>query len=148
MKKVITGCVFGFILGLVSTATVVGSDNPMGAAELFLAHLLAEHLAVPEPVRLQVQPGPVGFEGYTMRHEALIERNGPGWWLIRYDQQAFVSATRRRVEFVLAHELCHAIYDWNITIGQLSDKELRSRQTRADNCARQALRAHKKCPKR
>jgi hypothetical protein len=113
------------------------------AAKAFLAHILAFHLAVPEPVAFRVDSGPVGFASYALRSEATIENMG-GWWLIRYGRAPLSQSSPRRVRFVLAHETCHAVYDYSSKWGQITEAERRSRHARVNECARRAIMDHQR----
>ena len=110
----------------------------------FLAHLLAAHLAVPEPITLKIDPGPVGFDGYSARYDATISRQHErgGAWLIRYDAKALAASRPSRWQFVLAHEVCHAIYEYDTNWPSLTDKERARRHKITNACARGAIRAH------
>ncbi len=111
-------------------------------AALFVAHVLAAHLAVPEPVRLEVAPTcPPGFDGCVTAQVGMIS----GEWRIRFDAERFERMPDRAVRFVLAHELCHAAFDYPISTTLLPPKEHTAHERAADQCAVDILSRHWRC---
>lgn len=109
------------------------------AAGLWLAHVLAAHLHVPEPVRFELRAAVPGFEA---RHDAVIDWDRG--WVVRYDPELFARAGRDRVRFVLAHEACHAVYNHTPAVWAEYDQAQRAAEhARVDECARRVLRHHR-----
>lgn len=115
-------------------------------AAVFIAHVLAAHLSVPEPVRLQLveEIGPHGFERQQDWPIATVRRDGPGW-LIEYERSYWQHHPGRR-SYTLVHELCHAAYDYDVADWfALPAKERVHRHARVEQCAAQILREHRRC---
>ncbi len=94
------------------------------AVTAFLAHVLAAHLSVPEPVSFRLAPT------WPFENCAHVERLESGW-RITYDSACWSAYPKQRAE-VLAHELCHAALDTRD-------------EKRTKDCARQVIRSHKSC---
>ena len=88
---------------------------------VFVAHLLAAHLSVPELVTVQYA---------ELRHDrvAQIEKVGRGW-VMTIDKDKWHGSG-----WVVAHELCHAAYDDRYSTTAI--------ETRANKCADQVIRDH------
>lgn len=111
-------------------------------AEAFIAHVLAVHLAVPEPVAFEVR------ELWPSENCAQAQMIGlpgrPVSWRIEYDAACWRDRPGQRVA-VLAHELCHAAYDYGRSWTSLSRAEQKRAHKRTRACARQILRDHRRC---
>jgi hypothetical protein len=110
----------------------------------FVAHLLAFHLAVPEPVAVRFDPGPAGFDGARAAYVATIYRQRPGWRIdINPDVWALQDGSQQRL--ILAHEVCHAVWDHDVPDwGRLPAEEARARHLRVARCALEAIARHRK----
>lgn len=110
----------------------------------FVAHLLAFHIAVPEPVRVEYWPALRGFEGYKVGRTAEVFSMPDGTWLVRLDPVEFPRLAPRRQSWILAHELCHAVWDRDLPVGWegLPEEEKRWRHERVNRCADHAMRQH------
>ncbi len=113
------------------------------AAALFVAHVLAVHLSVPEGARLEIgMTCPPGFDGCV---SAQVSRTRGGPWLILYDTDRFQHSPDRVIRFILAHELCHAAYDWETNTAALPPLEHKRHERRADECAADIVSRHAGC---
>lgn len=109
------------------------------AAGVWLAHVLAVHLHVPEPVRFELRAAVPGFEA---RHDAVIDWDNDGW-VVRYDPDLFAATTDRRARFVLAHEACHAVYNHTPAVWAEYDQARRlDEHARVDECAKRVVLHH------
>jgi hypothetical protein len=117
-------------------------------AATFIAHVLALHLSVPEPVTFVAGGKMNGFEYVDVDSDkpliAMIEREGPGW-VLTYDADAWGKARPQVRAFVLAHELCHAAYDYERPWSSYTKGERRRKHARVRTCTVQILRAHARC---
>lgn len=110
----------------------------------FIAHVLAAHLSVPEPVRFELvaELGPAGFVDTADVPVAMVFREGPGW-VIRYER-AFWDKYPDSRGFLVAHELCHAAYDYDVRDwSKLTKAERKARHKVVDACAVKILRDHR-----
>lgn len=116
--------------------------TPELAAEVFIAHLLAAHLSVPEPVLFDVR------ELWPSENCAQVRMAGPpgapAWWMIEYDSTCWERRPEQR-EAVLAHEVCHAAYDYREAWSSLSREDRKRAHKRVKTCVRQILRDHRRC---
>ena len=125
-----------------------GRDRPAMAqvdVQPFIAHVLTTHLSVPEPVRFEIR------ELWPSENCAQAQMIGvpefPRAWRVEYDRACWLKHPHQR-QFVIAHELCHAAYEYDQPgWDKLSPKERKRRDHRADLCALQILRDHKGCPR-
>lgn len=110
----------------------------------FVAHLLAFHVAVPEPVRVEYWPALRGFDGWKVGRTAEAFSLPDGTWLVRLDREAFHALAPRRQSWVLAHELCHAVYGYDLEVGWegLPEEEKERRHRIVNRCADTAIRHH------
>lgn len=115
--------------------------TPHAAAVLWLGHVLAVHLNVPEPVRFELREAVPGFEA---RHDAVCAFEA-GTWVVRYDPERFRRSTAATVRLVVAHEVCHAVYNHTPGVwGGLSAAEQAREHLRVKACARNVLDHHRR----
>ncbi len=110
----------------------------------WIAHVLAMHLSVPEPVTLKfedLQPG------RCAQMRMIGEVGKPKGWSIEYDIGCWNREPKRRA-WVLAHELCHGAFDYTKDVSQLSVEETLAQESRADSCADAIVREHGREPRR
>lgn len=111
------------------------------AAAAWMAHVLALHLHIPEPVSFEVREAVPGFERTA---DASMDADGRGGWVVRYDPAAFAQASSARVRFVVAHELCHGLYNHTPGAWSALDMEGRRREhQRVKACAERVLFHHR-----
>ena len=111
---------------------------------VFVAHMLTAHIAVPEPVRVEWAPELVGFEGFKYVHIAYINRPGQGTgWTMRIQEARWRHLSRYDRQWVLAHELCHAVHTYTGPSWDLLDKKAQDRlHVPVNQCANDAIRHH------
>lgn len=109
------------------------------SASWWIAHVLAMHLSVPEPVTLVRMDLGVPGRCAQMR---MAEKDGLiTSWEIEYDTKCWNDKPESRA-WVLAHELCHGAFDYRKDLTQLSKDEFKFQEARADKCADQIVREH------
>lgn len=105
----------------------------------WIAHILALHLNVPEPVKFeqaQLWPSP---------NRAQIELVADDTWIIRYNIDDWKKHNTYQRRFIIAHELCHTVYEYHINWDQLDKKEQKRRHKFVNACAEKIMRDHKDC---
>lgn len=109
-------------------------------ARFWIAHILAVHLNIPEAVDFQM------YNLWPTKDDAqmhwVIDKRT---WEVRYDIDAWYSHNEFQKKYVIAHELCHGVYEYNVDWGKLSKKEQRDRHKIVEECAKKIMRDHKKC---
>lgn len=104
---------------------------------VFLAHILAFHLHVPEPVTFSIRDLRQGVEAQITRYGPV---GMPTAWAIEYDRVAWNRYPKKRL-WVIAHEACHAVYDHAVEDWDgLQFTERGARHARVEACAAQVLR--------
>ncbi len=105
----------------------------------WIAHILALHLNVPEPVEFKID------ELWPSPNKAQIELRADDIWIIKYDKDSWNVHSTNQKRFIIAHELCHTVYEYHLTWDKLSKKEQNKRHKYVDACAKKILRDHKDC---
>lgn len=118
----------------------------------WIAHILALHLNVPEPVKFETA------ELWPSPNRAQIELvAGDAWivgctkirqdhhWLLRYNIDDWNKHNTYQRRFIIAHELCHTVYEYHINWDQLDKKEQKRRHKFVNECAEKIMRDHKDC---
>ena len=105
-------------------------------AAWWVAHVLAFHLSVPEPVRI------VEFESlWPSENHAQMMRVREGWE-IQIDRNWWRHQNPRKQAWILAHELCHGAYN-DVGWSRLTKKEKRNQHKRVNACASKIIRDHR-----
>ncbi len=108
----------------------------------FVAHLLAAHIAVPEPVTIRYMPQLEGFSEFEYAYIAQIERQYGGSWVIYIQRERWDRLSKYNKQWVLAHELCHAVHTYDVRWDML-DKPTKARLHKVvDRCANTAMSQH------
>lgn len=107
---------------------------------IWIAHVLALHLNVPEPIRFTID------ELWPYPYIAMTEMRD-GEWRVQYDRTGWSEDSDSKKQFVIAHELCHSIFDRGVDWSTLAPKEQRRRHDYVNACAKQILRDHRNCLK-
>lgn len=107
-------------------------------AAAWIAHVLVLHLNVPEPVDFVIRDlWPREVAAQAVRHGPV---GIPTAWTIQYDRVEWERRPKMRMR-VLAHELCHAAYDHEVSDWDgLRYSERAGRHGRVEDCARKILR--------
>lgn len=113
----------------------------MFSATTWIAHVLAFHLSVPEPVYFKVG------NTWPFEYKAMViykgEPGNPREWLITYNEEDWKKHNDRQKMFVIAHELCHTVYEYDVTWDRLDKKEQKRRHKAVTECARKIIRDHR-----
>ena len=109
--------------------------------EWWLAHILAVHLSVPEPVSFKLMDlWPMEDVCAVMRMHG--EGGQPSAWTIQYDEGCW-NRVRSQRAWVIAHEACHGAFDYDHNgWHRLTKRERDRRDKRADECANKIIRDH------
>lgn len=105
----------------------------------WIAHILALHLNVPEPVKFELT------NLYPSEYRAQIDLVADDTWIIKYNIGDWYKDNESARRFVIAHELCHTVYEYHVKWEQLDKKEKEHRHKFVDACARKIIRDHKDC---
>lgn len=112
----------------------------MFSATTWIAHILALHLSVPEPVYFKVG------ETWPVNYKAMITYKGevgsPKYWMITYNEKDWKKHSDKQKMYVIAHEVCHAVYEFNVNWSDLDKKEQRRRHKSVRECADKVIRDH------
>ncbi len=103
----------------------------------WVAHVLAVHLSVPEPVTMKMVPTLWPTDRLAQMAHA---SNGYGWE-IQIVEGRWKQLDPNERAWLVTHELCHGAFgDW--VYPTMSKKQVREMEARADKCASQVLRSH------
>lgn len=106
----------------------------------WIAHILAFHLNVPEPITFSIG------STYPTDYKAMICFSGrphyPDEWFITYDKYWWDKHNDKQRMFIIAHEVCHAVYEYDVNWNVLSLEERRNRHKIVDKCAKKIIRDH------
>ena len=105
----------------------------------WLAHILAVHLNVPEPVTIEIRE--LWPQSRCAQIVMVGEWAAPQAWRIQYDSECWKKKPSVRA-YVIAHESCHAVYR-DTAWDKLSKAEQKVRHKRVSRCAERVMRDHK-----
>lgn len=112
----------------------------MFTATTWIAHILALHLSVPEPVYFRIG------ETWPTNYKAMITYKGepgsPRYWTITYNEESWKKHNEKQKMYVIAHEVCHAAYEYDINWDDLNKKEQKRRHKIIIECADKIIRDH------
>lgn len=109
-------------------------------ASFWIAHILAVHLNVPEPVKFELDN--LWPSGKAAQMRQVLEKDE---WIIQYDIDEWNKSSNSQRKYVIAHELCHGVYEYNVKWDSLSTREQVERHETIKKCAMKIMRDHRKC---
>ena len=105
-------------------------------AAWWIAHVLAMHLSVPEPVTVTMTTL------WPTDNTAQISRVGAGWE-IQVDRAKWKRLHRNERLWILAHELCHAAYnDDQFHWQNMTPREQKQKHKQINKCETKIMRDH------
>ncbi len=109
----------------------------------WIAHILAVHLSVPEPVTYKMLPALYPSENWAQVRRVPEGISG-GAWVIEIDEQRWRKMKGNEQLWLVAHELCHAAFgDDQTEWGKMDKKERKKKHDEVIiPCANKILRDH------